>query len=426
LSDDGVRLWVNGQLLINNWNSHPATENSNTIVLVAGQTYDLTMEFFNSTSQGTAVLMWTPPGQLKQVVPVSNLTPHRNNNPPLLAPLRNIAAIKNSLLTFAAIASDPDAPFQSLAFALDPGAPAGASINASSGIFAWTPASVQSFGNYDVTIRVTDNGTPAMTDAQTFRITVISNAAATAVTLVPPGATWRFLDNGTDQGSAWREDLGESGAPTWKSGAAPLGYGYGDEATIVSYGSNPTNKYVTTYFVRPMFLPDASLVQSLSAHLWRDDGAVLYINGVEAWRDNMPASAITYSMPALAPVASSTNTNFISKTISPALLVSGTNIVAVEIHRAAADNADMRFDLSLSAAALVPTDTALDLVSSVGGTALRWPFEAGLFQLYSATNLSPPAFWMRVPDSPVFTNGYWVVPVPIRSNQARFYRLQTQ
>src|SRR5947209_5223858 len=53
-------------------------------------------------------------------------------------------------------------------------------------------------------------------------------------TLVPKGATWKYLDNGSDQGSAWRApDFDDS---SWKSGPAKLGYGDGDEATVVNCG----------------------------------------------------------------------------------------------------------------------------------------------------------------------------------------------
>ena len=49
LSDDAVRLFLNGQLLISNWVVHALTENSNAITLGAGQSYDLTMEYFNAS-----------------------------------------------------------------------------------------------------------------------------------------------------------------------------------------------------------------------------------------------------------------------------------------------------------------------------------------------------------------------------------------
>ena len=48
-SDDGVRLWVNGQQLVNNWTAHPTTENSGAIALTAGQRYDIRLEFFENS-----------------------------------------------------------------------------------------------------------------------------------------------------------------------------------------------------------------------------------------------------------------------------------------------------------------------------------------------------------------------------------------
>src|SRR5687768_13963903 len=66
--------------------------------------------------------------------------------------------------------------------------------------------------------------------------------------LIPTGATWKYLDNGSDQGTGWRAPgFNDSG---WASGPAQLGYGDGDEATVVSYGNDSANKYITTYFRR--------------------------------------------------------------------------------------------------------------------------------------------------------------------------------
>jgi len=74
-SDDGVRLWVNNQLLIDNWADHALVENSGTITLQAGQQYSIRMEYYESTGGAVAKLLWTPPGQTKLVVPTVVLTP---------------------------------------------------------------------------------------------------------------------------------------------------------------------------------------------------------------------------------------------------------------------------------------------------------------------------------------------------------------
>src|SRR5262249_16152575 len=73
VSDDGVRLWVNGQLIINNWTDHAPTENSATIALVAGQKYDIKMEFYENGGGATAQLFWSSPSTANQAVPTTQL-----------------------------------------------------------------------------------------------------------------------------------------------------------------------------------------------------------------------------------------------------------------------------------------------------------------------------------------------------------------
>ena len=74
-SDDGVRLWVNGQKLIDNWTTHASIENSGSIALVAGQRADIVMEFYNGTGDATAKLSWSSPSIVKAVVPTTRLYP---------------------------------------------------------------------------------------------------------------------------------------------------------------------------------------------------------------------------------------------------------------------------------------------------------------------------------------------------------------
>jgi PKD repeat protein len=68
------------------------------------------------------------------------------------------------------------------------------------------------------------------------------------VELSPAAGTWRFLDNGSDPGPAWTTDTFNDAA--WRSGPAPLGYGFADLATTVSFGPNPNGKWITTFFRR--------------------------------------------------------------------------------------------------------------------------------------------------------------------------------
>ena len=73
-SDDGARLWVNGQLLLNNWSDHPLTENTGTLSLPAGTWVNLRLEYYERAGSAALRLLWTPPGQAKRVIPAASLS----------------------------------------------------------------------------------------------------------------------------------------------------------------------------------------------------------------------------------------------------------------------------------------------------------------------------------------------------------------
>jgi glucose/arabinose dehydrogenase len=75
-SDDGVRLWVNGQLLIDNWTVHWLVENRGTIALTAGKKYDIRLDYYDNTGGAVAQLSWSAPGLARQVVPTTALFPY--------------------------------------------------------------------------------------------------------------------------------------------------------------------------------------------------------------------------------------------------------------------------------------------------------------------------------------------------------------
>ncbi|MDB6026556.1 MAG: hypothetical protein JWM68_2779, partial [Verrucomicrobiales bacterium] len=93
------------------------------------------------------------------------------NNPPVLAAIGNKTVKEGSALSFTATATDSNAG-QTKTFSLDAGAPAGASINASTGAFTWTPSESQGGNTYPITVRVTDNGSPVASDSETISVTV--------------------------------------------------------------------------------------------------------------------------------------------------------------------------------------------------------------------------------------------------------------
>ena len=170
-------------------------------------------------------------------------------------------------------------------------------------------------------------------------------SALSSTLLVTRGSAWRYLDDGSNQAAAWRDTTFDDGA--WKMGAAQLGYGDGDEKTIVNYG-DPFAKYITTYFRHAFTVTHPELYGRLTLELLRDDGAVVYLNGVEIYRSNMPAGAIDYRT--LASDNSPDENKYFSTTFDapPALIRQGTNVLAVEVHQYSQWSSDVSFDGSLS------------------------------------------------------------------------------
>jgi hypothetical protein len=200
-------------------------------------------------------------------------------------------------------------------------------------------------------------------------------SALSQVTLVSTGAVWKYLDNGSDQGIAWKASAFDDSS--WASGPAQLGYGDGDEATVVSFGLDANNKYITTYFRRAFNVPNASSITNLRARLQRDDGAVVYLNGVEVFRNNMPGGSVLFNTLASA-AAPDDGGSFFPTALSPSSLVTGNNVVAVEIHQNAANSSDISFDFELvgnpvpTIAISSPTNNQVLSASSVtiSGTAI--------------------------------------------------------
>lgn len=166
-------------------------------------------------------------------------------------------------------------------------------------------------------------------------------------TLIPAGSNWKYLDNGTDQGIAWVSPAFNDAS--WTSGNAELGYGDGDEATVVSYGPSSSSKYITTYFRKTINIPNPAMYSLLTLELVRDDGAVVYVNGTEVFRTNMPSGTITYTTPASSAITWPFEDDWHSVNISPALLVAGNNVIAVEIHQDSPTSSDISFNLKLTA-----------------------------------------------------------------------------
>ncbi len=174
-------------------------------------------------------------------------------------------------------------------------------------------------------------------------------------TVIDAGSEWRYDDSGADLGTAWRT-AGYDDAD-WPTGTAEFGFGDGDEVTEWTAGH-------VTYYARTDFEWNGAAPNSFTMSVKADDGAVVYLNGVELVRDNLPDGAITASTQAIGWKGGAEET-FVDYQVPADALVEGTNVVAVEIHNVWRNNADLSFDLSMVASDIA--DPGLDWEFINGG-----------------------------------------------------------
>jgi hypothetical protein len=186
---------------------------------------------------------------------------------------------------------------------------------------------------------------PLPSPGYSFKHWIVRQQDVTSVSLIAQNQSWKYYDAGNLPALDW--NTGSYADQTWSQGNAQLGYGDGDEQTIVDFGSNPSNKYITTYFRKQFTVTDASALTTLQGAVLFDDGVVVYVNGTEVYRNNLPAGMIGYST--LANQAIAVENTFHTFLIPPSILVDGQNTVAIEIHQNAVTSSDISFDFTLSA-----------------------------------------------------------------------------
>ena len=179
-------------------------------------------------------------------------------------------------------------------------------------------------------------------------IPIAFNVSTAQTTLFATGSTWKYNDQGQDLGTTWITS-GYNDA-SWSSGTSEFGYGDGDEQTVVSYGTDSDNKYPTTYFRKTFYVANPSQYQQILGAVRRDDGVIVYVNGVEVFRNNLPFGDLNYTTLATSTVAFSDEDNYLNFAFSPALLNNGNNTIAVSIHQDDVSSSDISFNMSLTGA----------------------------------------------------------------------------
>ena len=172
--------------------------------------------------------------------------------------------------------------------------------------------------------------------------------------LLTAKSVWRYDDKGVDRGTQWRQPAYDDSA--WRMGPGEFGYGEPGLGTTNSWGSVANSRYPTYYFRKKFTLSEPERFTSLRLGVRRDDGAVVYLNGVEVFRTGMPAApaVISYTTRASADANGINETTFFSTVLPLTAFTAGENTFAVEVHQFNTNNADMRFDLILSGIYPIP------------------------------------------------------------------------
>jgi hypothetical protein len=204
---------------------------------------------------------------------------------------------------------------------------------------SWRVPLTLATGNYTATIAATSNGAQTTLAPISFEVV---DFALPPLELVPLGADWSYYDDGDLPAADWFAPAFNDAA--WDVGPAELGYGDGDEATLTRSRYQGNNTVLTQYFRHEFAVGDLSDYSSASLTLLRDDGAAVYLNGVEIGRTNLPNGVLTADTLAL-----SSSEQTIAIPIQIEDLVAGPNVLAVEVHQVGAGSSDVSFNASLVA-----------------------------------------------------------------------------
>jgi len=186
--------------------------------------------------------------------------------------------------------------------------------------------------------------------------------------------TWKYFYDDDIPADNWMSSSYDDSG--WESGQGKFGYntdiandGYN---TVLDWGDDEWGKYTTAYFRKEVTLSNVNEFPEYSMKILRDDGYVVYVNGQEVGRENMPDGTVGYETVALASIPDPDT--WAGYTIPSSMLKEGTNVIAVEMHQSEVGSKDITFDMEFGAKGSEPVGTTLsssqvfDYVPSEGFT----------------------------------------------------------
>lgn len=204
-------------------------------------------------------------------------------------------------------------------------------------------------------------------------ILLITPSVFGQTTIIETGGNWKYYNQGNIHNSGWPNS--NYNDFFWSERPTKIGYGVGDEATTISYGSDVDNKYISTYFRKSFNLISPRDIQ---CSIKKEEGAVIYLNGTEVYRVNMPSGTIDFNTLA---IIEDTPGSWYSFTIPANYTLSGNNVLSIEMHLDSPKDPSLSFDF-IANAPLPPPPTGVyinEIMASnnasfltVGGQSSDW------------------------------------------------------
>lgn len=196
-------------------------------------------------------------------------------------------------------------------------------------------ANLAVLGTYDLDIELTianDGNTQNNTLSKT--VTVISESDPL---FFNAGSSWRYWSSSTNPGVTW--NMVGFNDVAWSIGSGHMGFGDGDEQTILSSG------LISYYFRKKVSVADVNQLEDIYMHIVHDEGAVIYINGQEVARSEMmPLGAISHTTAARQIINGDIENSFFTYKIDKNYFVTGENTIAISVRNRTASETDISFD----------------------------------------------------------------------------------
>lgn len=180
----------------------------------------------------------------------------------------------------------------------------------------------------------------------TLLLSSISIALFSQTKFIQFGDEWKYYDQKDAPEKGWENS--NRITSSWKKGRTGLGYGDRAIKTVINYGEDSNDKIITAYFTKSIRITDPFQFILYQISIEKDDGVVLYLNGREIYRKDMPLGEITHTTRASRLVVSGEQEELLHTVfLSPEDLQIGENILSASVHQGRKESEDLIFNLEL-------------------------------------------------------------------------------